>query len=120
MARVRSRVQTRRRHNKFLRMAKGYTGARSRLYRPARETVERAMAYSYRDRKVRKREFRRLWITRIGAMARRNGMSYSEFINGLRKNDVIIDRKMLAELAVKDENAFQELVKIARGGASAS
>lgn len=120
MARARSRVQTRKRHNKFLRMARGYRGARSRLYRPARETVERAMAYSYRDRKVKKREFRRLWIMRIGAAVRRNGMSYGEFINGLRKQNVSLDRKILSELAVKDEKAFKDLVEIARGGVSAS
>ncbi len=120
MARVRSRVQTKRRHNKFLKMAKGYRGGRSRLYRPARETVERAMAYSYRDRKVKKREFRRLWIIRIGAIVRRNGMSYSEFMNGLRKANVAIDRKILADLAVSDAKVFEDLVKIARGDVSAS
>ncbi len=120
MARVRSRVQTKKRHNKFLRLARGYRGGRSKLYRPARETVERAMVYSYRDRKVRKREFRRLWIIRIGAVVRKNGMSYNEFMNGLRRANVVLDRKILADLAVKDEKVFGELVEIARGGVSAS
>ncbi len=95
-------------------MAKGYRGGRSRLLRTAKEAVARALSYSYRDRKARKREFRALWIQRINAGTRLYGLSYSKFINGLKKADIEIDRKMLADLAVHDTEAFGRLVEIAR------
>ncbi len=120
MSRVRSSTSTRRKHKKFLRMAKGYRGARSRSYRPARETVQRAMVYSYRDRKRRKREFRRLWIIRISARVRQGNMSYSEFIDGLNKANVTINRKILAEMAVSGDGAFEKLLQTARENRSAS
>jgi large subunit ribosomal protein L20 len=115
MPRVKKSPASRRRRKRFLKLAKGYRGARSRLYRTARETVQRALAYSYRDRKVKKRSFRRLWIVRINAQANQNGISYGKFINGLKEAKVAIDRKMLADLAVNDKKAFAELVKISKG-----
>ena len=95
-------------------MAKGYKGAKSKVFRRANEAVVRALHYSYRDRRNKKRDFRRLWITRINAAARMNGMSYSRFICGLQKAGVNINRKVLADLAVNNQEAFEELVKIAR------
>jgi large subunit ribosomal protein L20 len=95
-------------------MAKGYKGAKSKVFRRANEAVIRALHYSYRDRRNKKRDFRRLWITRINAAARMNGMSYSRFICGLQKAGVNINRKVLADLAVNNQEAFEELVKIAR------
>lgn len=114
MPRARNNVAAHRRHKKFLRQAKGNYGGRSRLYRTARETVQKGMAYAYRDRRNRKRDFRRLWIIRINAAARLNGLSYSAFINGLNKAGVSINRKMLADIAVKDFKAFTELAETAR------
>ncbi|UCC80559.1 MAG: 50S ribosomal protein L20 [Candidatus Zixiibacteriota bacterium] len=114
MPRARNNVAAHRRHKKFLRQAKGNYGGRSRLYRTARETVQKGMAYAYRDRRNRKRDFRRLWIIRINAAARLNGLSYSAFINGLNKAGVSINRKMLADMAVKDFGAFAELAETAR------
>ena len=102
------------RHKKILKMAKGYWGKRSKHYRRAIETVRRALVYAYRDRKVKKREFRRLWITRINAACRQAGITYSALINGLKKAKVNIDRKILADLAVKDSLAFQKLVEMVR------
>ncbi len=113
MARVSTVVTSRQRRKKYLKAAKGYRGGRSRLYRTARETVQRAWAYSFRDRKARKGQFRRLWIIRINAACRAEGMSYNRFIEGLRKAEVLLDRKMLAELAVSDREAFAELVQVA-------
>ena len=104
-----------RRHKKYLKMAKGYRGARGNLYRSARETVERALAYSYRDRKVRKREFRKLWILRINAAAREHGLSYSRFMDGLNKAGVGLNRKVLADLAVREKECFAKLAQTAKG-----
>jgi large subunit ribosomal protein L20 len=95
-------------------MAKGYYGAKSRLYRTANEAVIRALCYSYRDRRTRRRQFRRLWITRINAAARLNGLSYNRFIDGLNKASIEVDRKMLAELAVNDRQVFDQLVEVAK------
>jgi len=111
---VQNKVASRRRRKKILKSAKGYYGARSRLYRTAKEAVNRGLAYAYRDRRLRKRDFRRLWITRIGACARLFGLSYSVFINGLRKKGILLDRKSLAQIAVKDQKTFARLVEIIR------
>lgn len=117
MPRVKSSPASRSRRKKVLKRAKGFKGARSKVYRRANEAVLKALHYSYRDRRTKKRNFRRLWITRINAAARINGMSYSRFINGLQKAGVAINRKVLAELAVNDQEAFSELVKIAQNNA---
>ena len=103
------------RRKKYLKRAKGLVGGKGNQYVAARETVERAMAYAYRDRRNKKRDFRRLWITRINAAARLNGLSYSHFINGLKKAEIDIDRKMLADLAVHDISAFNKLAETAKG-----
>jgi large subunit ribosomal protein L20 len=97
-----------------MKMAKGYVGGRGRLYRSARETVERSLAFAYRDRRVKKRTFRALWIMRIGAAAKLNGLSYSQLMNGLKQARVELDRKMLAELAVADLPAFGQLAQTAK------
>lgn len=115
MPRVKRSVTARKKRRKILKLAKGYFGARSRLYRTATEAVERAMKYSYRDRKARKRDFRKLWIARINAAARMNGLSYSQFISGVKKAGLELDRKILADLAVNDPKAFSEIVSIAKG-----
>ncbi|MCF2946847.1 50S ribosomal protein L20 [Paraglaciecola aquimarina] len=115
MARVKRGVVARARHKKVLKQAKGYYGARSRVYRVAVQAVTKAGQYAYRDRRQRKRQFRQLWIARINAAARQNGMSYSRFINGLKKASVEIDRKILADIAVHDKNAFSALVDAAKG-----
>jgi large subunit ribosomal protein L20 len=115
MARVKRGVVARARHKKVLKQAKGYYGARSRVYRVAVQAVTKAGQYAYRDRRQKKRQFRQLWIARINAAARQNGMSYSRFINGLKKAAVEIDRKILADIAVHDKNAFSALVKAAEG-----
>jgi len=120
MGRTKTAVAGRKRHKKFLKYAKGYRGARSKLYRTARGAVERAMLYAYRDRKVKKRDFRRLWIIRINAGARKHGLSYSAFISGLRKAGVEIDRKILADIAENDGRAFEELSNIAKERINAS
>lgn len=112
--RVKRGVTAHRRHKKYLDLAKGYRGGRSKLYRTAREAVERAMVYSYRDRKVRKREFRKLWILRINAGVREHGLSYSRFINGLKLGNIALDRKVLADLAVRCKEDFAKLVAIAK------
>jgi len=114
MVRVTNAPAARRRHKKFLKMAKGYRGARSTTYRIAKETVIRGLVYAFRDRKVRKRDFRSLWIVRISAAARLNGLSYSRFMNGLKRAEVNLNRKILADIAIKDETAFAELAKVAR------
>lgn len=114
MARVKRGVQKRQRHNKVLKQAKGYYGARSRCYRVAIESLLRSGAYAYRDRRQRKREFRALWIVRVNAAARLNGLSYSRLMYALKKLDVMIDRKNLAELAVYEEAAFAALVEKAK------
>jgi large subunit ribosomal protein L20 len=106
--------KSRRRRKKILKLAKGYVGGRGRLYRSARETVERALAFAYRDRRVRRREFRGLWITRINAAARLSGLSYSEFMRGLKQARVELDRKVLAELSVSDAPAFHQIAELAK------
>lgn len=102
------------RHKKYLKMAKGYRGARSKLYESARETVERALVYAYRDRKNKKREFRKLWILRINAAARENGLSYSMFIRGLSLAGVELNRKVLADMAVREKENFSKLAELAK------
>ncbi len=114
MARVKRGVIARRRHKKILKAAKGYYGARSRIYRVAKQAVIKAGQYAYRDRKQRKRQFRRLWIVRINAAARIHGMSYSRFMHGLKQANIDIDRKILAELAVFDKPAFAKLAEMAQ------
>lgn len=114
MARVKRGVVARARHKKVLRQAKGYYGARSRVYRVAIQAVTKAGQYAYRDRRQRKRQFRQLWITRINAAARENGLSYSHLINGLKKAAVDIDRKVLADIAVFDKPSFAALAKKAK------
>ncbi|HHS99470.1 MAG TPA: 50S ribosomal protein L20, partial [Thiomicrospira sp.] len=106
MARVKRGVIARRRHNKVLKAAKGYYGARSKVFRVAKQAVIKAGQYAYRDRRTKKRQFRRLWIARINAAARMNDMTYSRFINGLNKAGVAVDRKVLADIAVHDAAAF--------------
>lgn len=114
MARIKKGVTARRRHKKVLKMAKGYYGAKSKLYRSANEAVMRAMRSSYRGRKEKKRNFRRLWITRINAGARQYDMSYSKFMHGLKLAGVKIDRKMLADLAMNQPKAFEQLVELSK------
>jgi len=114
MPRAKGGFKTRRRRKKILERAKGYYGAKSRLFRVATETVDKALQYAYRDRKAKKREFRALWITRINAAARENGLSYSTLINGLKRANVEVDRKILAQLAVTDPKAFGELADLAK------
>ncbi len=108
--RVKKAVKSRERRKKILKMAKGYRGGRGTLLRTASETVDRALKYAYRDRRVRKRSFRGLWIMRINAAVREHGLSYSQFICGLKKAEIAMDRKVLAELAVSDPNAFAQIV----------
>lgn len=115
MPRVKNSVATRKRRKKILKLAKGYFGSKSKLFRVANQQVMKSLAYAYRDRKARKRDFRKLWITRINAAARNNGLSYSRFMDGLKKAGVEINRKMLADLAVNDPDAFSKLVKVAKG-----
>ena len=114
MPRAKRGFKARRRRKKILKLAKGFTGGRRRQYRQARETVERGLVYAYRDRKARKRMFRRLWITRINAASRINGLSYSKLIHGLKIAKVEIDRKVLADLAVSDPGGFAELASLAK------
>ena len=111
MARVKGAMNTRKRHKKILKLAKGYRGAKSKLFRTANQAVMKSLTYAYRDRKQKKRNFRQLWIARINAATRANGMSYSVFMNGLKKNRIEINRKMLAEIAVSDPAAFTKLVE---------
>ncbi len=114
MARVKRGVTTHRRHKKILRQAKGYYGNRSKIYRVANQAVMRSLQYAYAHRRLRKRDFRKLWIARINAACRMNDMSYSRFINGLSKAGVAINRKVLADLAVTDAKAFSDLVEVAK------
>ena len=114
MSRTKHSVARKKRKKKVLRMAKGYRGARSRSYRSANEQVMHSLQYAYRDRRARKRDFRRLWIARINAAARLNGLSYSRFIRGLKLAEVEVNRKMLAEMAVSDPASFSELVQKAK------
>ena len=119
MPRVKRGVTAHRRHKKVLKQAKGYSGARSRVYRVAKQAVTRAGQYAYRDRKQRKRLFRSLWIQRINAAARENGLSYSRFIAGLKKENVEIDRRVLADLAVNEKEAFTAIADRAKAGLAA-
>lgn len=114
MPRVKSAVARKKRKKKIMDEAKGYVGGRSKLYRPAKNQVERSWAYAYRDRRRKKRDFRKLWIQRINAASRQHGLSYSRFIDGLKKANVELNRKMLADLAVREPEAFAELVRVAR------
>lgn len=111
MPRANSSVPRHRRHRKIVKQAKGYYGARSRNYRTAKDAVNRAMIYAYRDRRQRKRQFRRLWIARINAAVRQHGMSYSEFMHALRKKNIDLNRKVLADMAIRDPESFEALVK---------
>lgn len=113
MPRASKGVASRRRKKKILKAARGYYGGRSKLFRTAKESVQRGLAYAYVHRRRRKRDFRRLWITRINAAARIYGLSYSMFISGLKKAGVVLDRKNLADMAVKDEEAFAKLAELA-------
>ena len=114
MARIKRAVNAHKKRRKVLKLAKGYFGAKSKQYRTASEQVRRSLRYAYIGRRLRKRDFRRLWITRINAATRLNGMSYSTFINGLKKKNIEVNRKMLADLAVNDAAAFAQLVNIAK------
>ena len=113
MARVKGGMKARRRHNRVLKLAKGYRGARSKQYRVAKQSVMRALASSFAGRKQRKRDFRKLWIARINAAARLNGMNYSNFMHGLKLAEVDINRKMLSDIAVNDAEGFKDLVELA-------
>ncbi|MEM8931679.1 MAG: 50S ribosomal protein L20 [Acidobacteriota bacterium] len=104
---------------RILKLAKGYYGLKSKAYRLAKQAVDRSLAYAYRDRRQRKRHFRRLWITRINAAARQHGLSYSRLIDGLKKSDVALDRKVLADLAVHEPGAFGEVAEVAKAGLGA-
>jgi len=111
--RIKRGFKARRRRKKVLKLAKSFRGGRSKLFRTAADSVDKALMYAYRDRRVRKRDFRRLWIARINAAARMNGVSYSKFMHGLKKENIALDRKVLAELAVSDPGAFSQLVSVA-------
>jgi large subunit ribosomal protein L20 len=119
MSRVVRGTKARKRRNKILKLAKGYVGGRSRGFRAASETVERALMYAYRDRRVKKRDMRRLWIVRINAAARENNLSYSRFMEGLHKLGIEIDRKVLADLAVRDSDGFAKIAERAKEGLTA-
>ena len=113
MSRAKFNVASKKRKKKILKRASGFRGGRSKLIRTAKESVDKALKHSYRDRRAKKRDFRRLWISRINAATRIHNLSYSKFINGLKKAGVQVNRKMLADLAVNDPNAFAELVRVA-------
>ena len=115
MARVKRGVTSHRRHKRLLKAAEGRKGTRSKLVKPAREALLHALAYATRDRKARKRQMRQLWVIRINAAARAHGVSYSAFVHGLKKADVEIDRKILADIAVRDDATFGRIVEVARG-----
>lgn len=113
MPRVTRGFKARRRRNRVLKLAKGFRGGRSRLFRSATEAVDKALCYAYRDRRNKKRDFRRLWIARINAGAKLNGLNYSRLMGGLKKSQVILDRKILSNMAILDPNAFAQVVKLA-------
>ena len=115
MARIKGGMNARKKHNRTLKLAKGYRGARSKQYRVAKQSVMRALTSSYAGRKQRKRQFRQLWIARINAAARMNGLSYSKFMHGLKLAEVDINRKMLSEMAISNPEAFTALVDVAKG-----
>lgn len=114
MARAKRGVSAKKRHKRVLKASKGYYGAKSKLFRTANQAVIKSLNYSYIGRKQKKREFRKMWIARINAAARQNGMSYSKFINGLKKSGIEVNRKMLSEMAIHDSKGFANLVKIAK------
>ena len=114
MARVKGAMMTRKRRNKVLKMAKGYWGAKSKHFKMANEQVMKSLTYAYISRRLKKRDFRQLWITRINAACKLNGMNYSTFMNGLKKSGIVINRKVLAELAVNNKAAFAQLVETAK------
>lgn len=114
MPRAKSSVVSHKRHKKVLKLAKGYRGAKSKLYRVANQQVMKSLVYAYRDRRVRKRDFRKLWIARINAAARMNGISYSRLMNGLRLSGIEINRKLLADMAINDAQSFGRLVEMAK------
>ncbi len=114
MARIKGGLNAKKKHNKVLKLAKGYRGARSKQYRVAKQSVMRALTSSFAGRKERKRQFRQLWIARINAAARMNGLSYSKFMYGLKEANVTVNRKMLAEMAVNDAEGFKALVEVAK------
>ncbi len=114
MARVKRAMMTRKRRNKILKMAKGYWGAKSKHFKMANQAVMKSLTYAYKGRRLKKRDFRRLWITRISAACKQNGINYSTFMHGLKLAEVAIDRKILAELAVNDKAAFTQLVEMAK------
>ena len=120
MPRVRGGPTTRRRRKRLLRDAKGYRGTRSKLFKSAKQTLIKAGQYAYRDRRVRKREFRALWITRVTAACRARGISYSQFIGGLSRANVILNHKMLSEVAIADPSAFDRIVELAKANAPAA
>lgn len=111
MARVKRGLNTKKKHNKILKLAKGYYGSKSKLYRTANQAVMKSLNYAYIGRKLRKRDFRKLWITRISAACRLNGVSYSKFMGALKKNNIEINRKMLSEMAINDSEGFKKLVE---------
>jgi len=111
MSRVKGAVRTRARHKKILKLAKGYFGGKSKLFRIANQAVMKSLVYAYRDRKAKKRDFRKLWISRINAASRINGLSYSKFMNGLKKAGINLNRKILADMAVNDAAAFAQLAE---------
>lgn len=114
MSRVKRGVTARARHKKILKLAKGYFGRKSKLFKVANQQVMKSLTYAYRDRKRKKRDFRRLWITRINAACRMNGLSYSRFVNGLNRAGIALDRKVLADIAVNDPKAFASIVEAAK------
>jgi len=115
MAKIKHSVATRKRKKRVLKKVKGFWGDRSKQYQQARRALMHALVYAYRDRRTKKRDFRKLWITRINAACRNSGLTYSQFIHGLKKAKVGLDRKILADLAIKDTQAFKKLVEIAKG-----
>lgn len=115
MARVKRAINAKKKHKKILKQARGYFGAKSKLFRPANQAVMKSLSYAYIGRKHRKRDMRKLWIQRINAAARLNGMSYSKFISGLKNANIEINRKVLSEMAINDPNSFAELVNVAKG-----
>ena len=114
MARVKRAMNARKKHKKILKLAKGFRGSRSKLYRPANEFVMKALAHAYTGRKLKKRDFRKMWIARINAATRINGLSYSKFMHGLKLSDITINRKMLSEMAINDPAGFAQLVEVAK------
>ena len=111
MARVKGAVRARKKHKKVLKLAKGYFGGKSKLFKTANQAVMKSLVYAYRDRRAKKRDFRKLWISRINAASRLNGLSYSKFMNGLKKSGIDLNRKVLADMAVNDSQAFSQLVE---------